>query len=548
VRNILATAREHSRLKIAVVAFLGTAILSGLFYLFYRWFLFLGGRAFQEVRGILYEYVISLFFMTLLVMLIFSAGIISFSSLFRSSETEFLLTKPVHAGSIFLHKFSEAAIFSSWAFLVLGLPLFAAYGVTNEVPWYFLPAIGAFFVVFVPVPASIGATLAMLLATYLPRRRISVLTLACFLVAAAAAIWGIQIVPLLRGNPDINESWIKKVLDTVSFCQNPWLPSRWVSQGVMAIAQGRPGEALFFFIVLLSNSLFVTMIAYLLAVHVLRRGWSVCQASSVRKKYRLDGVQDRVLDSLTLPLRPEIRLFVKKDVTTFLRDPVQWSQVSIFVGLLFIYSLNLRNLGHDAMDLGWRNIISFLNLGATSLTLSTYTGRFVFPMLSLEGRRFWLLGLLPVKRRSILIGKFSFSVGGALIISEGLMLLSDYMLRMPLAMTALHCGIVALLCVGLSAIAVGLGAAFPNLREDDPSKIVAGFGGTLNLMLSLVFIALIIGLVAAPCHLYFARGIISIKTFKAWLIGAMVTAMVLSAITCLLPMRLGMRTFERMEF
>jgi ABC-2 type transport system permease protein len=290
------------------------------------------------------------------------------------------------------------------------------------------------------------------------------------------------------------------------------------------------------------------MIAYLLAVHVLRRGWSVCQASSVRKKYRLDGVQDRVLDSLTLPLRPEIRLFVKKDVTTFLRDPVQWSQVSIFVGLLFIYSLNLRNLGHDAMDLGWRNIISFLNLGATSLTLSTYTGRFVFPMLSLEGRRFWLLGLLPVKRRSILIGKFSFSVGGALIISEGLMLLSDYMLRMPLAMTALHCGIVALLCVGLSAIAVGLGAAFPNLREDDPSKIVAGFGGTLNLMLSLVFIALIIGLVAAPCHLYFARGIISIKTFKAWLIGAMVTAMVLSAITCLLPMRLGMRTFERMEF
>jgi ABC-2 type transport system permease protein len=139
-------------------------------------------------------------------------------------------------------------------------------------------------------------------------------------------------------------------------------------------------------------------------------------------------------------------------------------------------------------------------------------------------------------------------MGGALIISEGLMLLSDYMLRMPLGMTALHCLIVALLCAGLSAIAVGLGATFPNLREDDPSKIVAGFGGTLTLMLSLVFVAIMVGMVAAPCHLYFAKGLISIGTFRTWMVLSVVAAIALSALTCLLPIRIGMRAFERMEF
>ena len=62
---------------------------------------------------------------------------------------------------------------------------------------------------------------------------------------------------------------------------------------------------------------------------------------------------------------------------------------------------------------------------------------------------------------------------------------------------------VAVLCMGLSGISVGLGARLPNLRESDPSKIAVGFGGTLNLLVSLVFIFAIVTALAVPCHLYF---------------------------------------------
>ena len=36
----------------------------------------------------------------------------------------------------------------------------------------------------------------------------------------------------------------------------------------------------------------------------------------------------------------------------------------------------------------------------------------------------------------------------------------------------------------LCGLAVGLGALFPNFKEDNPSKIVSGFGGTLCLVAS----------------------------------------------------------------
>ena len=200
--------------------------------------------------------------------------------------------------------------------------------------------------------------------------------------------------------------------------------------------------------------------------------------------------------------------------------------------------------------------MSFLNLGVTALILSTFTSRFIFPLLSLEGRNFWVLGLLPLKREAILWGKFAFASGISLVATEALVILSDLMLRMHPAMIALHVGMVAVLCLGLSGISVGLGARLPNLRETDPSKIAAGFGGTLNLLVSLVFIFSIVTALALPCHLYFAGfetnelGIaaISYERFRFWLTVAIIGALVIGAIGTILPLRIGIRAFQRMEF
>ena len=199
-----------------------------------------------------------------------------------------------------------------------------------------------------------------------------------------------------------------------------------------------------------------------------------------------------------------IRLLLLKDLRTFCRDPAQWSQFLIFFGLLAFYFLNIPRLGYGVQSPSWRNLVSFLNLSVTALILSTFTSRFIFPLLSLEGRNFWVLGLLPVRARADPLGQVCL-LGGDLAAG-------DRGARVPLRPDAgdgpgddrapsrrwWRCSV-----LGLSGISVGLGARLPNLRETDPSKIAVGFGGTLNLLVSLVFIFAIVTAMAIPCHLYF---------------------------------------------
>ncbi|MBM4082239.1 MAG: hypothetical protein FJ278_21220, partial [Planctomycetes bacterium] len=75
-----------------------------------------------------------------------------------------------------------------------------------------------------------------------------------------------------------------------------------------------------------------------------------------------------------------------------------------------------------------------------------------------------------------------------------------------------------------------------------------GYGGTLNLMFSLIFIAVVIGLIAAPCHLYFARDLLSVSAFRFWLVLALCAAAILSALATVLPLLIGLRSFRRLEF
>jgi ABC-2 type transport system permease protein len=103
---------------------------------------------------------------------------------------------------------------------------------------------------------------------------------------------------------------------------------------------------------------------------------------------------------------------------------------------------------------------------------------------------------------------------------------------------------------------VGLGARLPNLRETDPSKIAAGFGGTLNLLVSLVFIFAIVTALALPCHLYFASQdhpdstniVLSHAGLRFWLSLAILVSLAIGTLGTIVPLRIGIKAFQKMEF
>ena len=345
-----------------------------------------------------------------------------------------------------------------------------------------------------------------------------------------------------------------------------WLPSTWLSNGLLDAAR-RPlltdpndlpwFESGKYLIVLVSNALFLHVMVSWVGKRLFRKSYFGLNSRQARQSRSTMAWIDRAAVALLAPFSRQTQLLITKDLRMFRRDPVQWSQFLIFFGLLLLYFANIDRFRQHRADLSvltWVNIVSFLNLAVVGLILSTFTTRFIYPLISLEGRRFWILGRLPVERDTILWGKFLFAACGSLVPCCGLVFISDLMLDVEPMVVLVHQMICLLLCIGLSGMAVGLGAMMPNFREQSPSKIAAGFGGTLNLVLSALYIMLIVLLTALPCHFY----LLSYNTdlpprllqpgfLKLWLSLGIGGSLILATIVTAFPMHHGLKAFRELE-
>ncbi len=537
---------RQSRFKVAVIAAFSIAFWISLYKLFYQGLHFIHNVAVGYHFHSLIDAMFYIFFFALTVMLVFSNAIIGYSSYFKSRETGFLHAGPVRPQSIFLYKFAESLGFSSWAFLFLGTPLMAAYGSLFSVPWHFYLASGAFLAAFMFIPAALGAIVALLITVYVPRTRRG-LVAGTVAAAALAVLIVVSRIVIVRGGQSIDFKLASEVFESTSFSRIPLLPSYWLSKGILEMAAGRTGAAAFLFGVIAANSVFLVTAAHALSAHLMLRGWHVSQGIRSQRRYAGRGLVDGAVRCLLFFADRNVRLIVAKDIKGFMRDPVQWSQFLIFFGLLAIYFLNLRTFAYEDRDIFWKNLIAQMNLLATSLTLATFASRFIFPQLSLEGRRFWVIGMAPMEREKILFGKLALSFTCSLAISEVLILLSSIMLKTPITLAILHAVALFGICLGLSGLSVGLGALYPNFAEDNPSKIVSGFGGTLNLVLSLCFVLAVLSAQAVPCFLYFGKFSLTGSEFRWIIVGAMGGIAAVSLAACLVPLSMGLKAIKRLE-
>jgi ABC-2 type transport system permease protein len=565
LRNQFRQLLAESRLRLVLVVVLSTLFWLGLFWLFFDAFRFLQHSITspsildQTVRA-----TFGVFFVSLMVMLVFSAGIVLYGGLYRTREVRFLLTLPVRAERIFLHKFQETMVFSSWGFVLLGSPLLVAYGLASGAPWYYYLLIWPLIVAFAYVPGSIGAICCMLVAHFLPRRRLTALGIAGVAVLGLGVVITLRLVDGWQGQT-LTAHWFQGMLNRLQFSQSRLLPSWWFSTSLIETAAGQWSEGVMLASLTVANALFFHQVATWTSGRFLRAGYdrlhdqrslfSAATGRTLKRRFPIGAIIERLVTATVFFLPRQMQQLITKDLRLFLRDPVQWSQFLIFFGLLGSFFANIRRLSYDIHHVAWVNMVSFLNLAAVGLIMSTFTSRFIFPAISLEGRRFWILGRLPIRRETILWSKFLFAAIGSIIPCGALILLSDVMLGVVPWIVALHLLTCLLLCMGLSGIAVGLGAKMPNLREESPTKIAAGFGGTLNLVISAMYIVVIVVLTAVPCHFYLMasqageiKTMVDPRQMQIWIVAALAASIGLSAAATWIPMKLGFRAFSELEF
>ncbi|HEY1051436.1 MAG TPA: hypothetical protein VGE39_16805, partial [Prosthecobacter sp.] len=445
------------------------------------------------IGGLLTERMVFLLFFFFFVMLIISNATITGMGLFRRRDMEWQVALPLPPRSLVLWKTLEGMLLASWGLLVLSAPILAALTRGYQEDAAFILAAVPALLCLVTIAANISTWVLILLVRFSRRWMWKPLVAGLILLLALTVpAWNANLQTLNSG--DLTGS-LNQILRHTEICMHPLLPSAWVAETIQAAGRGMAERSLFFNLVLIANAAFSIVITAWVASTQFQPAWHRVMSAAPgagrdtalpqfsQQPSRLGSWLRRALGLD----RPSYAILVK-EVRTFLREPVQWGQTAIIFGLLLMYSTNLRKLGYDLQSPFWLTIVSHLNLLVCCLALSTLTTRFIYPQFSLEGRRMWILGLSPVPLHRVLGLKLRLSAGVLGLLMVTLVTVSGFSLALPGKRVLYFCLAILMLSYGLTAMALSLGALMPNFKEANPARIVSGFGGTVCLIGSFVYI------------------------------------------------------------
>lgn len=542
LRNRLRQLVDQSPLQLVLVIVFVATIWAGLYLVFDYVLIYI--RKFEEEAIIALPLVFQLFFFSMLILLSFSTAILMYGALFSREESIFLLAAPNAPRNIVAILYAEAIFFSSWSLVLLGLPLMAAIGQVQGLPWHFYPVFLIAFLGFVPIPGAIGMTVALFVALYLPRLARRVAAYATVAVVAVVVLWWSRLWNFTSHS--VSRRFLDDLLGELSYLKGSLLPSSWVAKAIDMSISDRPWDAAFYLLVTISTALFLSWWGHLLVASRLLPAIGRAHASPHRPRPAA-AVTSAVATRLAFFYLPtKSRELILKDVRNFLRDPVQWSQLLILFGLLSMYLFYLPRSRPEGFTVRWQALICFLNYGAITLILSTFTSRFVFPLISLEGRQIWLVALWPLDRGSVVWAKFYF----AMTVTAGTALpvtwLSIRALDLPPMLAAIQSACTIVSCAGLCGLAIGLGARMPNFTELSPARISSGLGGTVNLIASVGLVAASVALFGIMCWDMAESERLVLTTRRSIVCAAAV--ILLNFATFVGAMWIGVRSFERQEF
>jgi ABC-2 type transport system permease protein len=190
-------------------------------------------------------------------------------------------------------------------------------------------------------------------------------------------------------------------------------------------------------------------------------------------------------------------------------------------------------------------LIAFLNLTAVSLILATFTSRFVFPLISLEGQQLWLLGLLPLPRSRMIVAKFLYALTITVFAALGVMGVSVYRLELPGPLAVGHIVCSAAICIGLCGVSIGMGARLPVFTERNPARIAGGFGGTVSLFVSIILV--VVSLMGMGFMSYEAAQAGYGQAFVPLMVWWLIAVIFINATAAFIAMSIGIRHFNRIE-
>jgi len=534
--------RGHAKkggIRLFVFGVIGLFFWTGIFAVSYRVLVY-----FQQVEGIgdiLAYKLLSMVLVTFFSLLIFSSILTSLSKLYLSRDLSLVHSLPVPREKIFLARWIESTLDSSWMVIVYTIPVFISYAIVYESGLFFYANIALALFPLCVTASALSALVVLTTVIILPARRIR--SIFVFLGFAVFIILYVAF-RLLRPERLVNPEDCSSVLvylRSLNTPASPLLPSTWAFDSLKAALSGDVRNALFHAALSCSGAVSLAFVAVWAAKTFYFRGFSKTQAALARPFQ----AQSRGLNIFFSFLPGPARAFAIKEIKTFWRDQTQWSQIFLVGALIVIYIYNFSVLPLEKSPIQTvylQNLLSFLNMALTAFVLTAVTARFAFPAVSIEGNPFWIVRSGPISIRAFLWIKLFIYLVPLLILSEILIVATNLLLHVTPLMMYLSVITVFLLTPGVVAMGIGLGAAYPDFTSENPAQSVTSFGGLMFMILSATYIGTITILEAGPVYTVFMAGLrghgLSYLQW-AWVVGSFSVAFLLSILAIVLPMRFG---------
>lgn len=541
LKNRLLRSRGPERIKAA--AFAGVGLL---FFALLHWgaLRFLRAVHGVELAGpLLVVKILSMALMTAFFMVLFSATITSFTTLFFARDLALLIHAPLPPRTLFAFKSIETTVYASWMMALALVPFLTAIGRATGQGAGFYWLLAALGVPFLGLASAGGIGLSLGLMRLFPARRVREIMLAMSLIICTGLyLWVRWLAPARFLRADTMGAALEYIA-LLEAPSSPWLPSTWLAQAAASFINGAARDALWYGGALVGAAALAFAALVEVGARTYHAGWASAQEAPRRKNRRPLGEEWRWVPSF---FGTRFRAILGKDLAVFFRDSNQWSQLLMLASVAAIYLLSLHKLPLDSRFL--KGLVSFLNIGMTGFVLASVALRFVFPAVSLEGKSWWTLRGAPVTLWEILWSKF---LGGvAPIAGLGVLLVgvSNYLLGVDPFVARLSNVTVLIMAVTLSGMGVGFGALFPRFGVENVAQIQTSAGGVLFMVTGLFYVGATLALEAVLMRMHYFSAVVGRSLWSAPAVASVAGGLLLlNVLAFFLPLVWGHRHLARAD-
>ncbi len=475
--------------------------------------------------------------------------VVSFSTLYKSKEVNFLITKPISFTKLFLIKFLDNFFYSSTTLLLIITSVLIGYAVYFNLNWVFYPV--ALFLLILPFMFTAGSLGAIILLIIL--KLSSKFGTRKVLISISLAYFSGVIAFYFISNPlDL----IQKVFDYYpninqyfGFLENglvKLLPNYWIADSLYWISEDKFSRAIPFIYANIVASVTFFALALFAAKRWYYQTWltSLNISSDLKLKNRFNNKFFRFDKTSTLNSFDES--IVKREFWLFFREPSQWAHFTVMIILItvFISSISgINNIILKAYNDYLKTVIYLVITLFNVFLIASLSLRFVFPLISLEGDTIWKIKSAPINFNHLLLKRLIIYFSIIFFIGQLISFFSNQDFPVQLSVVAQINN--AVITIALVSLNFGMGGIFANFKEKNAIRLASSQGASITFLFTLFYLILLIVILFIPVFNFFqleTRGI----RMPIWkLFSTTIMLLALSIIISSISIRFGLRSFQK---